>query len=232
MTAQEEDAHPHQSNTTALLLAEELNEMSVNEREQILFDVHGVVDVTENDKPETIQKSLLELERAITRIIKKPAYNLAMEQSSEYVNDKQLRLQFLRSENFHVAKTAQRLVRFFESKLELFGPERLVRDIHMNDLDHDDLICLQSGIMQIVPLRDASGRAIVASVLMVEGNASVRSRVSFFFHLKITNSPDGDEKFIHISGKKIQSVHVLSFFPLKNKTETYSLLSFHGISRR
>jgi hypothetical protein len=48
----------------------------------------------------------------------------------------------------------------FKVKLELFGPEKLTKDITQDDLEDGDMKNLYSSHSQILPLRDRSGRCI------------------------------------------------------------------------
>jgi hypothetical protein len=68
---------------------------------------------------------------------------------------------FLRSEYFNSRKAARRLVDHFQLKLVLFGLEKLVTDITMDDLPDDALDCLHCGHIQILPVKDSSGRTII-----------------------------------------------------------------------
>ena len=87
--------------------------------------------------------------------------DLAMAMRPELLNDRAFRLMFLRSDWFDVAKAAKRLVTFFDSKLKLFGEEKLVKRITYEDLDKDDRESLSTGSSQVLPSTDRSGRGIV-----------------------------------------------------------------------
>jgi hypothetical protein len=70
---------------------------------------------------------------------------------------------FLRSVSFDLIHGAQRIVKYFEQKLELFGMDKLVKSMTYNDLSEDDLEVLLSRCMQILPVPDSSGRKVVFS---------------------------------------------------------------------
>jgi hypothetical protein len=70
---------------------------------------------------------------------------------------------FLRADNFDIEKCAHRIVRHFEEKLELFGPEKLASDIRLEDLNADDIEALEGGGMQFLPHPDQFGRLILCS---------------------------------------------------------------------
>ena len=141
------------------LLAQEMNNLSVNERIQALEDIHGV-SMAEEEKEYIIAIKLKELDLAIGRN-KSSSYLLAESLSKDYVEDRDLRLMFLRADMFNVELAAKRIMSFFDNKLRYFGEEKLVKQITLDDLDEDDLECLQSGAFQEVAEKDRAGRAIL-----------------------------------------------------------------------
>jgi hypothetical protein len=120
-----------------LLLVEELNTLSLQERQQVEEEVHGVADEIKEDAP-FVEEKLEELNIQINKIRRKPAYDLALFLYPAFVTDRAFLLMFLRSEGFVVTLTAKRIVNHFEVKLEYFGIDKLVRDITYEDLDEDD----------------------------------------------------------------------------------------------
>jgi hypothetical protein len=65
-----------------------------------------------------------------------------------------------RNAAFDVEKAANRLVKFMEGKLELFGPKAIARPIYLSDFDDDDMDTLKSGYFQLLPVRDSTGRTV------------------------------------------------------------------------
>ena len=66
------------------LLAKELNELSLREREQVYYDIHGVSDVVEETE-ELISTKLAQLDKELSKIAQEPqaaAYYLAVSQNS------------------------------------------------------------------------------------------------------------------------------------------------------
>jgi hypothetical protein len=141
------------------ILANALSTLSLKEREKAYEEIHGV-DLIVEETPELVANRLAAMEVELQKIHKKPAYDLALQRNKEYVTGRRLRLQFLRAEYFDANKAAARLVKYFEGKLELFGPEVMARPIYLSDLDSDDLEPLQSGLFQFLPARDRAGRAV------------------------------------------------------------------------
>jgi hypothetical protein len=149
---------PTQAEADALL-AKEMNQLSVEEREKVFEDVHGIA--PDVDEPhEFIEAYLALLEKEITNIASKAAYDLASFMSKEYTSSKKLRLMFLRAESFDAYKAASRMVRFFDEKYALFGAEKLTKDIVLADLDPDDIAALETGFYQVLPEKDSAGRKV------------------------------------------------------------------------
>jgi hypothetical protein len=149
-------------------LVQELNAMSLKEREEVLYDIHGVADTVE-ETPELITQCLREMDAFITKKkrnkTQSAAYRAAESQSREYVEQRKLRLMFLRADNFDAKRAAHRLVYHFEKKLELFGIEKLAKDITLDGMSASDLECIENGHIQHLPVRDQAGRAVIAVLL-------------------------------------------------------------------
>jgi hypothetical protein len=149
---------------TDALLAKEMNAFSMAERERVLHDIHGVLDIpTENTKQ--MQDKLVELEQFIQQnASSSSAYHQADELSNPYVQNRAFRMKFLRADGFDTEKAGKRMLAFFEQKLEMFGKDKLVQDITLDDLDQEDLAVLNNGHLQVLPKRDQTGRLILANV--------------------------------------------------------------------
>jgi hypothetical protein len=167
---------------TQAMLVDEWNQLSSQEREQILEELHGVSSGAIEENPMFVNQCLLDMEEEIKHIRKRNAYDRALFLSPKYVKDRDFRLMFLRAESFHPRNAAYRLVNFFDFKLELFGIDKLgKRKITQEDLDKDDMYALRKGRVQILPQKDASGRA----VLVVSGkNSTPINQVSLYSCLK------------------------------------------------
>ena len=68
---------------------------------------------------------------------------------------------FLCSECLDVRKTAQQIVKYFDSKRLLFGESKLVTPITYNDLDEDDKIHIRWGSFYILQSKDQAGRPVI-----------------------------------------------------------------------
>ena len=146
---------------TGAMLAKEMNKLSVEEREKVLEDVHGIARAV--DEPlDYVRNSLVLLEQELSKITRnKAAFDLAKIQSKEYVSSEKRRLMFLRAESFDVYKAASGMVRFFDEKYNLFGADKLTKDIVLADLDPDDIAALERGFYQVLPEKDCAGRKVI-----------------------------------------------------------------------
>jgi hypothetical protein len=131
----------------------------VEEREKVLEDIHGITPVVDEPR-EFIEACLALLEKELTNIPSKAAYDLASSMSKEYTSSIKIRLMFLRADSFDPYKAASRMVRFFEEKYALFGADKLTKDIVLADLDPDDIAALEKGFYQVLPEKDSAGRKV------------------------------------------------------------------------
>jgi hypothetical protein len=143
------------------ILAKGISELSIRERESVFHDLHGVAEPID-EEPELIAKSLAELDVEIANTPNREAYEQAKRIDPQYVHNLEFRLMFLRADRFDVKRTASRLVRHFATKLEMFGPESLAREIRYEDLNEGAVKSLKAGNLQLLPLRDRTGRAIAS----------------------------------------------------------------------
>jgi hypothetical protein len=155
-------------------IAREYQELPPTQQNQVWTDLTGSGAATmlqTDEPPEAIQLAILELAQEIVKIPskQKEAFEMALSRFPDYVNDPSFILRFLRAERFDPGMTAARLVSHFEQKLELFGQEKLGREIMLSDLDPDDMQSMNMGYFQVLPNPDFSGRPI------------------FFFYKAVTN---------------------------------------------
>jgi hypothetical protein len=169
----ENDPRPEEADT---LLANEMNRLSVQERENIMYDLHAILNIKE-ETPEFCSSKLEELEKELSLNTCKPAFDMAFLQDPTYVQNRGFRLMFLRSDNFDAKKTAARLIRHFASKLELFGAPLLCKNITQDDLSEGELECLYSGYLQQLPFRDRAGRIVLVLNPNVSPNQPVEDKV-------------------------------------------------------
>jgi len=108
-----------------------LDELSIEEQEKIIFDVHGFATVSELDE-EVISTLMKRLEEEIEKIPSKEAYELAKVHDLGFVTRHNFRMMFLRACDYDPAMTATMIVDHFEKKRELFGEKVLGREIYQS----------------------------------------------------------------------------------------------------
>lgn len=128
-----------------------LNEMSMQEREQGLQDLHGVSDL-QQENPSFVEESVAGLKMKLKL------------GSAEHSEDREL-IKFLRSENFDTDRAAARYLRFQALQTRLFGKPGKIK---YSDLNEQDARFLQSGFMQLLPQRDRAGRAILICISSIK----------------------------------------------------------------
>jgi hypothetical protein len=150
--ASERDSQKH--------VARSMTIMSREERDRVLNDLHGVSAEIE-ETPALLERNLLLFEQEVQRLkSSEAALALALKRNVAYVDNIKIRLQFLRCDSFDAKAAAERFARHFKMKLELFGEDKLTKDIIQDDLDEETMEYLYSGRYQNLPLRDKSGRHV------------------------------------------------------------------------
>ncbi|KAG7360939.1 hypothetical protein IV203_036038 [Nitzschia inconspicua] len=146
------------------IAASEMNKLSTESREQILYDLHGISEKMPEETPEFLRRKLQDLENSLQNIedSDKEAYNLALSIDPVFVKNQEFRLKFLRADLFDASGAATRFSKHFQAKLELFGRALLCKDITQDDLQDEEgtLECIYSGWLQDLPIRDISGRLV------------------------------------------------------------------------
>ena len=165
------------------LLAKELFELSFHSRESINEEIHGVRCLAPAETPELLKACLWQLSVELEKIpfSEKQAYVQSQQLflNNRYVNDRKFRLMFLRCELFNATKAAIRLVRHLDFVLEIFHnkKELLGRPLRLDDLSPRSMKLLRSGYLQLLPVRDNSGRRVFA-VTAFKTDYDVIDRVS------------------------------------------------------
>ena len=145
------------------LIDDDLGELSVEERNTILEDIHGV-HIFEKEDPKYIEECITK--HILQEVSKIPnsnriAYNKANFVAPTKVSlNKKLLLSFLRASSYDVKVATKRIIKYFDYKLRLFGPDKLVKDITMHDLSKDDIDALYSGYSLKLPCKDSTGRMV------------------------------------------------------------------------
>lgn len=140
-------------------IASEMNNLSFQERNKALEDVHCVgEDETEN--PEMIRRALAALQVEIERLAD-PTYMRVFAANRQYVEDVNLRLMFLRGKLYDARSAAKQMINYMRNQERFFGTHTLGRDVQVGDLNEEDKQIIRSGIFHIQKERDKAGRAVI-----------------------------------------------------------------------
>ena len=148
------------------LVADALKNMTLEERDNVYYEQHGVADEVQED-PETVSQSLEQMEHYLQKLKGKgggSAFRLAESKFPDFVKDPKLRMQFLHAESFVPKKAAARMIRYFDFRKTLFEDEAFLgRKITLQDIKNNpqDLEALNKGFLQVLPCRDRAGRIVL-----------------------------------------------------------------------
>ena len=178
-----------------LLITEGFNQLSVQEREFALDELHGVIKpIDETSTANFVENAIEELNFAMTKIKKhRSAYDMALFLNPSYVQNREFLRMFLRGERYDIKKAATKLVKHFEIKLELFGFDCLVRDITLSDLNDDEVEMYMSAGYFFTNSYDRSGRRLflysTERAIYKEPINLVREKISVFHSYLLTLPP-------------------------------------------
>ncbi|KAL3930107.1 MAG: hypothetical protein SGBAC_011908 [Bacillariaceae sp.] len=144
------------------VLSEALNGLTFHERQEQQEVLHGVEDEI-LEETSSVDNALKDLDCHLLRRKPGTVYETAESMSPEYVNSRAFRLMFLRGNRYDSKASASQMIRYFEAKEQLFGKEKLTKDITLDDFDDDDIEALKKGGMQLAG-RDRSNRRIFFQV--------------------------------------------------------------------
>lgn len=153
------------------LLSREMMQLSLQARNDIQEEIHGVKCLAPEETPELLERSLVELETQIDMIVRSsasipniPTRSLILARNlgdESYTNGRDFKLHILRCEMFDVRKAALRLCEYLDMIHSLFGEECLQRKLNLhNDFTKEELRLIRKGYFQFLPFRDRSGRRI------------------------------------------------------------------------
>lgn len=173
-----------------LQLIRATRKLSVVERQRAHHDLLGVQRFSfVDDSRERIAISLRMMTAELNSIKDKPAYDKAIAINKQYVTDDTFRTRFLRAQLFNPQEAAKKMVSYFETKLDLFGEEKLTKDLKYGDLSIEARAELEGGSsegtsLQILPSCDLlQGRKVVLVIPSTnwKDSAVVRTNVVCLF---------------------------------------------------
>ncbi len=158
-------------------LVREIQQMPTARREAATKDILGI-----SNEVEISPELIYDVWQQIANMDEKSAWDLALQLDKEYTMSPKRAMSFLRSVEGKPKQAAKRLARHFQVKLELFGVEKLVKDIELSDFDEYDLEALYSGGFQVLPSTDRAGRPILFGRYTLMKYREVKNMVSFRRH--------------------------------------------------
>jgi hypothetical protein len=172
------------------LVAKELNQLSLQDRNRVMEELHGVESPSSDEQNEEhLEQGLAALATELLLAPLRSAFAEAKHRDADYVTRKEFCVKFLSAESFNAKGAARRMLAFFEYKLELFGREKLTRDIGIRDLldNPNDRIALESGLFQPLVHRDRSGRIVIGKFPKHKfSHLALESKLRVFFYMLMT----------------------------------------------
>lgn len=150
-------------------IAKEFTELSTQERERVMHDIHGVAEnlIANTETPDFIEARISKLDEALASYSKKnaslsrKAYDQAKFFKPALQADNKFKLMFLRADMYDATKAARRIMKYFDNKLKLFGLDKLAKTITLEDLNEEDKKVFQNGMIVNLPQKDSIGRPLL-----------------------------------------------------------------------
>eukprot|EP00980_Cylindrotheca_fusiformis_P017329 scaffold5380_cov131-Cylindrotheca_fusiformis.AAC.6 len=145
------------------ILADSMLQLSVDERESTLDELHGIRKGNENAEEDaaSMNRLLGELDRNLKAIKKGTLYAQAERNHPSYVSSRDFRMMFLRASEYDPEASVHRILTFLEIQKSLFPEEKIGKKIMLDDLDKEATESIESGAMQISASTDRAGRKIL-----------------------------------------------------------------------
>jgi hypothetical protein len=174
----EEEPDP---DAVAAMIANELKNLSFDERTAACEDVHGVAAPAEEETPEAIAAWMEEFREVMRKNRNSQEYEKAVFLNPDYVTDEAVVMMFLRAEDYNVKKAVVRMIKHYKHKLEIFGIDKLAKPLTFDDLDEDDQEAAWTGFYQKLALPDQSGRPILLVFPHLMNFKTVQNQVKNIF---------------------------------------------------
>ncbi|KAG7340786.1 hypothetical protein IV203_024329 [Nitzschia inconspicua] len=187
----------------------ELMCMTLQQREQINEEIHGVYSLAVTESSELLSGALAGMEQAITAEIQReqeqlslpdlstppkiPAYMEAQSMGAIYLHQPSFRLKFLRAALFNTTLAASRLLGFLQLVRDVLGTEALIK--FPSSLSHfafDEQSLLREGAFQILPGRDSVGRRIIGIFEDFGADRSLVAKFRVALYIMMVASDDED----------------------------------------
>lgn len=210
------------------MMANELYRMSFQDRTELEEEIHGVHSLAVTETPELIEESMDKFQRELdaTPTESKHAYQEAMTMnitSRHFVQDRKLRLKFLRAELFDAPKAVRRFVLYLDGMKRYFGPSALERPLQYSDMGKAEQDTFKAGVFQILPSRDRAGRLVLVgqgTTTHVSVHTKVREKLhSCYTHMAVVQM----HLYVVVSSSHLTKCG-------RNMTKFPNLVSFFSVS--
>ncbi|CAJ1932730.1 unnamed protein product [Cylindrotheca closterium] len=167
-----------------------MNALTFEQRQAQQEVLHGV-EKRIKEESTIIEKALVGLDENLSRMKNGTVYETAETMSFDYVHARAFRIMFLRGNRYDQKATADQMIRFFEVKQELFGKDKLVKDITIDDLDEDDLACMRTGSVQVAG-KDRSNRTVVLTFPGLRAHKIIQNqmRSNYYMFMNVLQSEE------------------------------------------
>jgi hypothetical protein len=141
-------------------LAKEMNDLTVDERERLFDEIHGVLKERE-ETPGFAETCCDQFDNALSKLssAKRKYLGRAFFLNPSIQKDAKFKMMFLRADNYNARRAAQRMAGFFTFKRELFGDDKLHKTITLDDLYEQQDTEFTPPFM-FLPYKDQVGRPI------------------------------------------------------------------------
>lgn len=133
-------------------MAKDMNALSVEERQAVIQDIHGVPDLI-SETPAFIRSKVDETKEVLQNLTS-TSYRAAWDRASylrpELESDAHF-LIFLRAKKYNTFDAANWLLKFYDTKREVWGEDLLVHRITWNDLTPSDQAIARTGPSRLLP---------------------------------------------------------------------------------
>mmetsp|Transcript_37840 Transcript_37840/g.91766 ORF Transcript_37840/g.91766 Transcript_37840/m.91766 type:complete len:571 (-) Transcript_37840:57-1769(-) len=179
-------------------LAGTMKELSVQERAAALEEVNCIVDnelETAMEVPAVLDQRLIEMDQHLQRIKSRSVYEVAESMNAEYVQSRKYRIMFLRGKRYNAKEAAEQMLEHFDSKLMLFGKDKLCKDITLDDMDEEDRLSIRKGGVQLLK-RDVGGRQICTNMRGAVTHKSIINelRTKYYTFMSMVESEETQKK--------------------------------------
>ncbi|CAJ1932617.1 unnamed protein product [Cylindrotheca closterium] len=166
------------------ILAQGMQHLNFDELQREQEVLHGVGDLVLGEEKNQERLSLLQrFDDRLQRRKKCTVYESAEVMNRAYVTNLELRMHFLYGNRWDPEAAADQFLRFLEMKKQLFGMDKVVKDLTLNDLDKDDKENLLGGSLQILPCTDRSGRSIILELPGLRSFKHLRNELRARFYM-------------------------------------------------